>query len=226
MLNRVFLIFALLVFPLPVAAVGYDDFRLEGVTYDPTVPTPEDVLGHALGKAPVRHHKLVSYIRQIAAASPRMTVETIGYSHERRPILFIVVTSEENHARLDEIQAAQIRRTDPASGSATEAGMPVVTWLNYGVHGAEASGMDAALPTLYHLAAAQGQEIEAQLRQSVILITAVFNPDGHSRRAAWVDQNLAKVINRDRAHRLHNTAWCRRRASANRRSRPRSGTGC
>ena len=56
-------------------------------------------------------------------------------------------------------------------------------------------------------AAAQGQEIEAQLRQSVILITAVFNPDGHSRRAAWVDQNLAKVINRDRAHRLHNTAW-------------------
>ena len=207
MLPRVLLIMALFVFALPAAADGYDDFRLQGVVYDPAVPTPEEVLGHALGKAPVRHHKLVQYIRQIAQASPRMTLETIGYSHERRPILFIVVTSPENHARLEAIQAAHIRLTDPASGVTPKAGMPVVTWLNYGVHGAEASGMDAALPTLYHLAAARGEAIEAQLRDSVILITAIFNPDGHSRRAAWVDQNLSRVINRDRAHRLHNTAW-------------------
>jgi hypothetical protein len=207
MFHRGLLIIALFLFAFPVAAAGYDDFRLEGTAYNPAVPTPEDVIGHALGKAPVRHHKLVEYIRQIAEASPRMTVETIGYSHERRPILFIVVTSPQNHARLDDIRAAHIRLTDPASGVAPEAGMPVVTWLNYGVHGAEASGMDAALPSLYHLAAAEGEAIEAVLRDSVILITAVFNPDGHSRRAAWVDQNLSKAINRDRAHRLHNTAW-------------------
>ena len=65
---------------------------------------------------------------RIAETSPRMTVETIGYSHERRPILFIVVTSEENHARLDEIQGAHIRLTEPASGAAPEAAMPVVAW--------------------------------------------------------------------------------------------------
>ena len=207
MFNRVFLIFTLLAFASPVAAQSYDDFRVEGVTYDAAVPTPEEMLGHPLGKAPVRHHKLLEYIRQIAEASPRMSVETIGYSHERRPILFVVVTSPENHARLDEIRAAHIKLTDPASVATSKADMPVVTWLNYGVHGAEASGMDAALPTLYHLAAAQGEAIEKQLEDSVILITAIFNPDGHNRRAAWVDQNLSKVINRDRVHRLHNTPW-------------------
>ena len=55
MLQRVLLIMAFFVFALPVAADGYDDFRLEGVVYDPPVPTPEEGLGHDLGKAPVRH---------------------------------------------------------------------------------------------------------------------------------------------------------------------------
>ncbi|MEE8370603.1 MAG: M14 family zinc carboxypeptidase, partial [Sphingomonadales bacterium] len=148
---RGLLIFALLLLAFPFAiaaesAESYDDFRIEGLAYDAAVPTPEAVLGHQLGKAPVRHHKLIEYIQRVAEASPRMTVETIGYTHERRPILFVVVTSPENHARLAEIRAAHLAISEPGSGKVPEAGMPVVTWLNYGVHGAEASGMDAALP--------------------------------------------------------------------------------
>jgi hypothetical protein len=113
------------------------------------------MLGHPLGSAPVRHRELVDYLKMVAERSDRMTIEVIGYSHERRPILFLVVTSPQNHARIDELKAQHVALTEPDRGPEVDTDMPVVTWLNYGVHGAESSGMDAALPTVYHLAAAR-----------------------------------------------------------------------
>lgn len=196
-----------LLIPAASRAADRDNFLIPDVTYDAGIPTPEEALGHRLGEAPVRYHEMVDYLTMVAESSPRMTVEVIGYSHERRPILSLVVTSPENHANLAAIKAAHIALTVPGSGQTVSDDMPVVTWLNYGVHGAEASGMDAVLPTVYHLAAAQGADIERSLQNSVILITAAFNPDGHSRRAAWFDSYLSEVVNTDPAHRLHNQAW-------------------
>lgn len=179
-------------------------FTPAGIDYDPAIPTPEAVLGHGLGDKPVRHDLLVQYLRQVAGLSDRLTVETAGYSHEGRPILFLIATSPANHARLEAIRAAHLALSDPASGAAPAPDMPVVTWLNYGVHGAEASGMDAALPAVYHLAAAQGPEIERQLAESVILVTAAFNPDGHSRRVNHVYSFLSEARVTDPAHAAHN----------------------
>jgi hypothetical protein len=78
-------------------------------------------------------------------------VETIGYSHEQRPILFFTVTSPENHAgskRFASAPGPPERRSRPDAA-------PMVLWINFGVHGAEPSGMDAAIPLLYHFAAGQ-----------------------------------------------------------------------
>ena len=175
--------------------------------YDSAVPRPADILGHELGAEPVRHHKLVEYIRTVAEASPRLSVETIGYTHERRPILFVVATSEKNRANLDSIREQHVALTEPSAGGSVSGDMPVVTWLNYGVHGAESSGMDAALPFIYHLAAAQDPELEEVLDNSVILITAIFNPDGHSARAAWLDSWGSKHDVADPAHMEHTFSW-------------------
>ncbi len=177
------------------------------VSYDPSVPTPESVLGFKLGHEPVRHHQLVDYITRVAEQSPRLSVEVIGYSHERRPILFVVATSEANRANLDEIREQHRRLSGDGEPPASIADMPIVTWMNYGVHGAEASGMDAALPFIYHLAAAQGDEIEAILDDSVILVTAVFNPDGHAKRIAWVDAYGGQRAISDPNHVEHRFSW-------------------
>ncbi|MBL4790860.1 MAG: peptidase [Kordiimonadaceae bacterium] len=189
------------------SAKPLDYYLVEGTSYDQTVLKPYEVFGHDIGDQPVRHDKMVTYLRLLAEASPRISVETIGQSHEGRPILFFVITSPENHARLEEIRTNQLLRTDPKTAKRASDDMPVVTWLNYGVHGAEASGMDAAIPTLYHLAAAEGDKIEDQLKNSVILVTAVFNPDGHSRRAAWVTQYGSNVIATDPEHEIHSQFW-------------------
>lgn len=177
------------------------------VTYDPAIPRPAEFLGHELGEEPVRHHMLVDYITQVAEASPRLSVEVIGYTHERRPILFVVATSEANRARLDEIKAQHVALTEPSSNQAITDDMPVVSWLNYGVHGAEESGMDSSLPFVYYLAAAQDEALDAILDNSVILITAIFNPDGHASRIAWLDSWGGERNITDPAHMEHNFSW-------------------
>ncbi|MEO1201123.1 MAG: M14 family zinc carboxypeptidase [Pseudomonadota bacterium] len=203
--------FALLVIVLTSPALADIDVREADaemypadVRYDPSIPTPASLLGHELGREPVRHHALVDYLRTVAGLSDRLSVETIGYTHERRPILFIVATSPGNRARLDEIRAAHAALTEPGSGQGVDDSMPVVTWLNYGVHGAESSGMDAALPFVYYLAAARGERIEQILDDSVILVTAVFNPDGHNQRIAWFDAYGGQRTISDPAHIEHN----------------------
>lgn len=175
----------------------------DDVSYDASIPTPEDFLGRPLGAAPVRHHELVDYIREVAERSPRLTVETAGFSHERRPILFVVATSEANQGRIDAIRERHIGLTEPGIEETISDDMPVVTWLNYGVHGAESSGMDAALPTVYYLAAAEGESVERLLRDSVILVTAVFNPDGHAHRISWLDTFSSRIVNADPNHIEH-----------------------
>tara|TARA_B110000093_G_scaffold181501_1_gene225732 strand:- start:153 stop:2531 length:2379 start_codon:yes stop_codon:yes gene_type:complete len=143
----------------------------------------------------------------LAEMSPRVSSEVIAYTHERRPIIGLTITSPANHARIDEIRAAHVALSDPNSSQELQDDMPVVTWLNYGVHGAEVSSTDSSMAVAYHLAAAQGSEIEATLEQSVIILIAVFNPDGNSRMSAWNHMHGANVPVTDPNHLLHNTFW-------------------
>ena len=174
------------------------------VSYDARIPTPEAFLGRPLGAAPVRHHELVDYINTVAGLSDRLTVEVAGYSHERRPILFVIASSAANQSRMDDIRRRHVALSEPDVDEQITADMPVITWLNYGVHGAESSGMDASLPTVYYLAAAQGESVDRLLADSVILVTAVFNPDGHAARIAWMDTYSSQIANADPNHIEHN----------------------
>ena len=176
-------------------------FQVEGIDYDDAIPAPEDILGFGVGDRPVRHDQMVTYLQAISGQSDRISVETIGYSHERRPILFFVVTSPENHARIDEIRQQHLVSLAPG---AAPSGGPAIIWMNYGVHGAASAGMDAAIPTLYHFAAAQGPEVEQTLDDAVILITAIFNPDGHSRRVNHVETFGSDIPVTDPDHEQHN----------------------
>ena len=177
------------------------------IDFDPDIPLPESVIGHPLGERIARNDLLVRYLRTLAEVSPRVAVEDIAHTHEGRPILGLIITSPENHQRLDAIKAAHVALSDPGSDQEVSPDMPVVTWLNYGVHGAEVSATDSPMAVAYHLAAARGAEIEATLEQSVIILIAIFNPDGSSRMSAWNHMYGANVPVSDPRHQLHNTFW-------------------
>ena len=87
---------------------------------DPSVPTPESVLGWEVGDWHVGHDKLVHYMYALAEASPRVTIREIGRTHEQRPLLQLAVTSEANQGRLEELRLAHL-----------DGEGPMVAWLGY-----------------------------------------------------------------------------------------------
>ena len=71
---------------------------------DPAVPTPESMLGWAVGDWHVGHERLVHYLYALADASPRVSIREIGRTHEQRPLLQLAITSEDNQPRLEELR--------------------------------------------------------------------------------------------------------------------------
>ncbi len=177
--------------------------------YDASIPTPEDVIGHVIGTKHTTPHEVDWYFRAVADASDRVVYRSQGKSYEGRNLIHAIVTSPTNHARLDEILAAQQRVADDPESVTDEmlADMPVVLHQGYSIHGNESSGTEAAVLYLYHLAAGQGAEVENVLENAIIIIDPLFNPDGRDRFADWVNRNRGAVATADRQDREHNEAW-------------------
>lgn len=185
------------------------EFDVKGIEYSPSTPKPEDVIGHQIGTRHTRPHQAVEYFRLIAERSDRVVYGEHGRTYEGRPLVHAIVTSPSNQARLGEIQAFNRRLSDePGSVSDNDIeNMPVVIWMGYSVHGNEASGTEAAILLLYHLAAGKSPEIDALLNQSIILIDPMLNPDGRSRFTSWVNSNRGHSSTTDPEDREHSEPW-------------------
>lgn len=212
-----FSILILLVLILPATLVAADpapdlaDYLPPETEYDPSVPKPADVLGFEVGEFHVRHDQLVAYMRALADASPRVTLEVTGHTHERRPLIVLTISDPANLAGIEAIRQRHLARANPTAkgDAASRSGDsdPVVVYLGYSVHGDEASGANASLAVAYHLAAAQDDETRRWLRESVILLDPSLNPDGLGRFAQWVNMHKGDVLVADPAHREHNQYW-------------------
>jgi len=185
------------------------DYPLTGVEYDERIPRPEAVIGHVIGTRHTTPHEVVDYFEAVAAVSDRVELRVHGATYEGRALIHAVVTSPRNHGRIDAIRAANATLSDSPSSVTDEdlAAMPVVLYQGYSIHGNEASGTEAAVVYLYHLAAARGADIENQLENAVILLDPLFNPDGRDRFVDWVNRNRGAVHTTDGQDREHNEEW-------------------
>lgn len=180
----------------------------DGASYDRNIPTPESVIGHNVGEFHVSHDNLVDYMYAIDKASDRVSLEVTGYTHEKRPLLLLTITSSKNHQQLETIRTQHLQLTNPIqSASLNTRNMPAVFYLGCSIHGNEASGSNAGLLIAYHLAAARGPEIERILENTVILFDPSFNPDGMQRFSSWVNSRKSKSISTDPNDMEHNEPW-------------------
>ncbi|MCD6340039.1 MAG: peptidase, partial [Verrucomicrobia bacterium] len=88
-----------------------------------------------------------------------------------------------------------------------------VVWLAYTIHGDETEGADAALAMLYHLVAAENQDVKALLRDLVIIIDPLMNPDGRARFIKMIAEARAATPNVDEQSLLHTGYWPRGRGN-------------
>ncbi|NOR19562.1 MAG: peptidase [Xanthomonadales bacterium] len=179
-----------LVFALAATAThAQEDFVFwPDADYDPAIPTVEEVLGYSSGERITWHRNAVRYFEALAKAAPdRVSVSPYAESWEGRELIYVVISSADNMARIDDIKAGMQRLADPRETTRSEAreiikNQPAVTWLSYGVHGNEISSTDAAMLTAYHLLASRGDSRVADImKDTVVVIDPMQNPDGRDR---------------------------------------------
>ncbi|MCB9914548.1 MAG: hypothetical protein H6828_05295 [Planctomycetes bacterium] len=191
--------------------LAYDAPFFPGAHYDPAVPTPDALLGQTHGSRLSHPAEIVRAYEAFAAASERMTLTTFGRTHEGRPLVYAVVTSPANHARLAELRAGHAKLADPRGISDAELDelartLPPVAWMAYSIHGDELSGSDAAFALGYHLAACTDPEVVQLLEDLVIVLDPCQNPDGRERIIGMVEQSAGYTPNLDYAS-MHRGRW-------------------
>lgn len=179
----------------------------EGITFHPSVPVPKSVIGHEVGEWHVTHDRLVNYMYALDKASDRVSLEVTGHTYEGRPLLLLTITSPKNHERLEEIRQQHLSLSEPGRARVDTKNMPAVFYIGFSIHGNEASGVNAALLAAYYFAAAQGQEIENYLSNTIILFDPSYNPDGMQRFSSWVNARKSIVTSTDPNDSEHNEAW-------------------
>lgn len=188
----------------------FEYFYNQKVEFNTSIPTPEDVLGFEVGDWHVSHDKLVEYMKAVASASARVSLEITGYTYEHRPLLLLTITNPKNHSQIEKIRKEHL---EIKTSNANIGNKPVVVWLGHSIHGNEASGSNASLLMIYYLAAAKGSAIDEMLSNTIILLDPSYNPDGLNRFASWVNSHKSKNLDGNGQSLEHNEAWPRGRTN-------------
>jgi hypothetical protein len=162
-----------------------------------TVPSPTKYLGHIVG-APgelTRAEKIYGYYRALAAATPRVKVETIGTTEEGREILLVFVGDEKSVAGLDAARAdmaalADPRKTDEAAMEAIVARNKPLYMLHGGLHSTETGSPEMLMELAYRLAVSEAPIIRTIRDRVTVLINPVAEPDGRDRAVDWFYRHL------------------------------------
>ncbi|MEC3907380.1 M14 metallopeptidase family protein [Tamlana sp. 2201CG12-4] len=177
----------------------------QDITYNPSIPTPESIIGHQVGEWHITHDKLVQYMYALAKSSDRVSIENRGGTFEGRPLLLLTITSPKNHTQIEQIREVHIKATENDESNLLE--RPIIVYQGYSIHGNEPSGSNAGMLVAYYLAAAEGNYINELLDKTVILFDPSLNPDGLQRFAYWANTNRNMNLNPDPNDREYHEIW-------------------
>ncbi len=158
------------------------------------------VLGHNLGDKFTRHHQVVDVMKHLAEARPHWQLEEYGSTTEGRPLLGLVMSSEDNMANLEALREANRRRVLEGVDSGDRV---VWVYLSYNVHGNEAVCTEAAMATAEALATTHSDLLE----RAVVVMDPCVNPDGRDRYVHFQDQSTSPRPNADPHAWEHNEPW-------------------
>ena len=170
------------------------------------IQSPSDFLGYELGDAFTPHHRVVDYFEYVAEASPQVMLRNYGLTNEGRPLLYVVVSSEENMGRLDVLRESNLQHVGLMEG-VPEEDPPVIVWLSYNVHGNESVSTETALLTLYSLAGSHNVQAQRWLNEAVVVIDPCLNPDGRDRYVNFYKQTRGRFTNVFPEAREHSEPW-------------------
>src|SRR4051812_7533330 len=161
------------------------------------IPTPKEILGYHIG-APYKltyYADILKYYRALAAATPRVKVETIGKSDEGRELVVVWVSSDDNIKNVQRNRDNLAKIADPRGLSTEQVKQLVATTKPHyhfmgGLHSGETGPSEMLMELCYRIATETSPLIR-QIRDNVIVsITPVADPDGRDRNVDWFYKGL------------------------------------
>ena len=161
------------------------------------IPSPKDVLGYHIG-APAKltyYNDILKYYRALAAATPRVKIESIGRSDEDRELVVVWVSSDENIRNLQKNRDNLAKIADPrglSTGQITQliANTKPHYHLMGGLHSGETGPSEMLMELVYRLAT-ETSPLITQIRDNVIVsVTPVADADGRDRNVDWFNRGL------------------------------------
>jgi hypothetical protein len=156
------------------------------------IPSPKDVLGYHVG-APNKltyYADIVKYYRALAAATPRVKVETIGKSDEDRELVVVWISSDANIKNLQTNRDNLAKLADPRGLPDLQIKQLIATTkphyhLMGGLHSGETGPSEMLMELVYRLATETSPFI-SQIRDNVyVSVTPVADADGRDRNVDW-----------------------------------------
>lgn len=168
--------------------------------------SPADYLGYKLGEQFTPHYRVLGYFKHVAETSPMVRYQRYGTTNEGRELGIVTVTSKANQGRLEQIRTDNLKRTGLMEGDVEGGEIPIV-WLSYNVHGNESSSSEAAMKTLYALVNPQRSDTKEWLKNTVVIMDPMLNPDGRDRYVHWYKETVGEQFNARGNAREHHEPW-------------------
>jgi len=169
---------------------------LAGPALAQTIPAPKEVLGFEVGADYhlATYQQAYKYFKALEQASPMIKVYEIVKTAMGKPMIYAVITSQANMARLEryreitrKLSLVEGLTDDQARALAAEG--RVVVYIDGGLHASECAPAQHNIQLAYDLLTATDPQTRA-IRDNVILVLVFANPDGMDLLAEWYHPNV------------------------------------
>jgi Zinc carboxypeptidase len=163
-----------------------------------SVPSPKAVLGFTPGddRTIADWAQITDYFGRLDKASDRVSVQTLGQSTLKRPLIVAFISARENILALQKYKEIQQQLADPRK--VTQPGQrdgliangKVVVAISCSIHSTEIVASQMSMQLAYELATAQDPDSREILQNTILLLIPSPNPDGIDIVANWYRKTL------------------------------------
>lgn len=162
------------------------------------VPSPKSVLGFTPGddRTIADWSQITGYFQRLDRASDRVSVQTLGQSTLKRPLIVAFISARENILALAKYKEIQQQLADPRTitqdlqRDTLLANGKVVVTISCSIHSTEIVASQMSMQLAYELATAQDPETREILENTILLLIPSPNPDGIDIVADWYRKTL------------------------------------